>query len=101
MSIYSTIDYLRNLGMRDGRERGVQAGAGRQLGRLLLRHGKRLFGPPSPEQQEQMDQLMDRSGVAMLEQARDRFLDVPGWAGRDDIPLGTLTITRGRTSVRR
>jgi hypothetical protein len=80
VSIYSTIDYLRNLGTRDGRERGVPAGAARQLGRLLLRHGKRLFGPPSPEQQGLMDQLMDRSCVAMLEQARDHFLGVPGWA---------------------
>jgi hypothetical protein len=80
VSIYSTIDYLRSVGERDGKERGAREGAARQLGRLLRRHGKRKFGSPPPEQQALLDQLIDRSGRQALEQARDRFLIVQDWA---------------------
>ncbi len=80
MGIYSTIDYLRSVGLRDGRERGVEGGAARQLGRLLLRHGKRRLGPPSQAQQGLVDVLVERAGRPMLELARDRFLNVPDWA---------------------
>jgi hypothetical protein len=79
VGIYSTIDYLRSLGMRDGRERGVRGGAAGQLGRLLLRHGRRRFGPPAQAQQRLVDVLVERAGLSILEQARDRFLNVPGW----------------------
>jgi hypothetical protein len=79
VGIYSTLDYLHSVGFRDGRERGLQAGTCRQLGKLLLRHGKRRLGSPREEQQTLLDHLIDRVALGPLEQARDRYLSAPDW----------------------
>jgi hypothetical protein len=80
MSIYSTLNHLVALGAKDGKERGCRAGACRQLGKLLLRHGKRALGTPSPEQRALMDQLMEQWNLEQLEQVRDRLPDAASWS---------------------
>jgi hypothetical protein len=79
MSIYSTVDYLRAQGAKDGEARGLQEGQCRQAYKLLLRHGKRRFGPPDKAQQTVLETLVDRLAVAPLEQLQDRFLAVQTW----------------------
>jgi hypothetical protein len=79
MGIYSTLDHLHALGAKDGRERGLCEGACRQLGKLLLRHGKRRLGPPTPAESALLDALIDRAGVEQMGQAVERFATAPGW----------------------
>jgi hypothetical protein len=79
VGIYSTLDYLHSVGARDGHARGLEAGICRQVGKLLLRHGKRRFGPPPEAHQTLLDHLIDRVAWGPLEQARDRFLDATDW----------------------
>ena len=55
MSIYSTVDYLYGEGEKDGKKRGLLLGKCQQSGKLLSRHGKRRFGPPSDEQRALLD----------------------------------------------
>jgi hypothetical protein len=80
MSIYSTVAYLYDEGQKEGRQRGIQEGACRQLAKLLSRHGKRSFGPLQPEQRNVLESLTDRLGLVQLEQLRDRYLSAQNWA---------------------
>ncbi len=81
MKIYSTWQHLISLGDKDGLARGTTAGASRQSTKLLLRHGKRLLGPPSEQQQELLHALADLSALTELEEVRDRLLGASDWAG--------------------
>jgi hypothetical protein len=80
MGIYSTVDYLRAQGARDGKERGLQEGACRQTCKLLLRHGKRAFGDPGQDQRDALEALADRLGLAELERLCERFPRATNWA---------------------
>jgi hypothetical protein len=79
MGIYSTVDYLRREGAKDGRERGLREGACQQTCKLLLRQGKRLLGPPTEEQRALLETLADRDALGSLERIRDRFPSVTSW----------------------
>jgi hypothetical protein len=81
MEIYSTLHYLYLEGEKEGKARGAREGACRQLGKLLLRHGQRLFGPPAEDQCALLETLVDRVGLPQLELALERALRVPDWAG--------------------
>jgi hypothetical protein len=80
MSIYSTVDYLRAEGQKDGERRGLLEGACRQGCKLLLRHGKRRFGPGDDGQRALLEALADRLDQAQLERLQDRFLSARDWA---------------------
>jgi hypothetical protein len=80
MEMYSTLMWLAQQGEQDGRQRGLIEGECRQLRKLLLRHGKRRLGEPTPEQRAVLDVLADRCGLDPLEQARDRLLGAADWA---------------------
>src|SRR5437899_2451073 len=80
MSIYSTLANVYALGEQDGLQRGIPEGACQQLGKLLLRTTRRLFALPSEEERGRLDVLVDRAGLAGLEQMRDRLPDATSWA---------------------
>jgi hypothetical protein len=80
MTIYSTVNYLRAQGEKDGTARGLQVGQCRQGCKLLLRHGNRRFGPVAAEQRALLDGAADRLGLAQLERLQDRFLAAQSWA---------------------
>jgi hypothetical protein len=92
VTVYSTWKFVHGEGMQDGRERGRREGACGQLGKLLLRHGKRLRESPTPEQQELLDRLVATLDLEQLEQVRDRLLSAGDWAGllRDIEPSGEV-----------
>src|SRR4051794_39082096 len=79
-TIYSTLNHLHDLGLADGMERGTAEGACRQLGKLLLRHGKRTFGPPCDEHRLLLDGLIEREGLPGLRQAMERVVSAGSWA---------------------
>src|SRR5437016_2176050 len=79
MSIYSTVDFLHAEAERDGKACGLAEGSSRQISKLLLRHGKRQFGPASEEQRALVVGLADRVDLAGLERIRDRFLTAKSW----------------------
>jgi hypothetical protein len=80
MSIFATLDHLAGIGEKEGKERGVREGTCQQLGKLLLRHGKRSLGSPSDEERILVNTLGDRLALARLEEMLDRFLAVSSWA---------------------
>ena len=79
MSIYSTVDYLHAEGKKDGERRGLLEGACRQGCKLLLRHGKRRFGPGEEGTRALLEALADRLDQAQLELMQDRFLSARDW----------------------
>src|SRR5262249_23224698 len=62
-----------------GLDHGQREGACRQLGKLLSRAGKRLFGAPGDEQRDRLDLLARRRALDALRLMRDRLLDAAGW----------------------
>jgi hypothetical protein len=79
MKIYSTLMHLYHLGEKDGLDCGRRDGACQQLGKLLLRHARRRFGPPTTVQSAQVDTLIQKSALRSLEEGRDRLLGVTDW----------------------
>jgi hypothetical protein len=79
VKIFSTLNHLHALGATDGKERGAAAGASRQLGKLLLRHGKRLLGAPEPGRRAVVEDLIDRSAAPALEEAMRRLPEATSW----------------------
>jgi len=79
MHVYSTLTHLHDLGKHDGLECGRREGHSRQLGKLLSRAGKRLFGPPGDGQRDRLDLLARRQALEALRLMRDRLLDDADW----------------------
>jgi hypothetical protein len=92
VTVYSTWKFVHGEGMQDGLQRGRREGACGQLGKLLLRHGKHLVGPPTPEQQELLDRLVAKLDLEQLEQVKDRLPSAGDWAGLlgDATPSGEV-----------
>ncbi|CAN5487540.1 hypothetical protein BH10PLA2_BH10PLA2_23760 [soil metagenome] len=79
MSIYSTVDFLQAEGERDGRLRGHHEGACRQACKLLLRFGKRAFGPPTDALRGQFQTLSEQGDLDQLERLLNRLPNATGW----------------------
>jgi len=63
-------------GLEKGRERGIEEGMEKGLQNTLLRLGRRRFGPPSDDSENQIHAIQD---IARLEALTDRILDVHSW----------------------
>ena len=48
-------------------------------GKLLLRFGKRAFGPPTAERGRELDALAEKGALEQLERLQDRFATAKSW----------------------
>jgi hypothetical protein len=80
MSIWATLDWLEAHGAEHGRRHGQPIGVCSQLGKLIRRCGKRQFGPPTEEQLQLLDRLVEYLATDDLERLMERFCAVDSWA---------------------
>ena len=64
-------------GLRQGLEQGLEQGAAREARSIILRQGRKRFGPPAPETIAILEAISSREA---LERLSERLLDVETWS---------------------
>ena len=77
LELSSTYQGLIQEGLDKGLRQGLEQGAAREARSIILRQGRKRFGPPAPETVAILDAISSRDA---LERLSERLLDVETWS---------------------